>query len=454
MIAQPDHARSSLAHGRWRETLARVAWHAHPARPGPEYASLLESQWWTSDRIAELQLSELRRLMATAKRIAFYDERFRAARVAPGDIRTMADISHVPVLERHDLERLGIAGLRSPGSWGVRATSSGSLGKRVEFLWPLEQMRWLDAGEERARAWLGSELGTWRLEVRCRPVGMAQALGAALLNATAVHAPSIVDSGVAQRLLRELEHRRPSMIWGVSNALYVVAVALLDEGRTAPAGVCWSGGNLLLPHYRRAMEQAFQCPVYERYATMETGLVAHECPEGRSLHVPAEGILAEIVRADGSPAAPGEIGDVLVTCLRNHATPLIRYRVGDRAMAPDHNHCSCGRGLPVFGSVAGRTHDFLRTRSGELVGPREVVDVVLSVAESVVDMQVIQDAQGKLNVLVIQRDSAHTESDRERIAGFLDRLIQPPEQTRVERVAQIALTPGGKLRTIMSLADS
>lgn len=453
MITQNDR-RSSLAHGRWREALARVAWHAHPARPGPEYASLRESQWWSRNRIAELQLSELRRLLATAERVPFYGERFRAAGVAPRDIRTMADVSRLPVLERHDVERLGIAGLKSPGSWGMRATSSGSSGKRVEFLWPLEQMRWLDASEERARAWLGSELGTWRLEVRCRPVGLAQALSAALLNATAVHAPSLADPGVTQRLLRALEHRQPTMIWGVSNALYVVAVALLQEGRTAPAGACWSGGNLLLPHYRRAIEQAFQCRVYERYATMETGLVAHECPEGGSLHVPAEGILAEIVRPDGSPVAPGEIGDVLLTSLRNHATPLIRYRVGDCAIAPDQDYCSCGRGLPVFGSVAGRTRDFLRTRSGELVGPRQVVDAVLAVAESVVDMQVIQDAQKKLNVLVIQRDSPCTESDRERIATLFDQLIQPPERPRVERVAQIALTPGGKLRTIMSQADS
>ena len=414
---------------------------------------LRESQWWSRDRIAELQLSEFRRLLATAERVPFYAASFRKAGVTPRDIRTMADVTRLPVLERHDLERLGITGLKSPGSWGVRATSSGSSGKRVEFLWPLEQMRWLDAGEERARAWLGSELGTWRLEVRCRPVGLAQSLSAALLNATAIHAPSIVDRGVTQRLLRELEHRRPTMIWGVSNALYVVAVALLDEGRTAPAGVCWSGGNLLLPHYHRAMEQAFQCPVYERYATMETGLVAHECAEGRSLHVPAEGILAEIVRPDGSPAAPGEIGDVLLTSLRNHATPLVRYRVGDRAIAPDNDRCSCGRGLPVFGSVAGRTRNFLRTRSGELVGPRQVVDAVLEVTESVVDIQVIQAADRKLNVLVIQRDSTGAESDRDRIAGLLDQLIQPPEKPRVERISQIALSPGGKLLTIVAEGD-
>ncbi len=443
-----------MLQGRWRETLARVAWHSHPARPGPEYALLRDSQWWPAARIAELQVNGLRRLMTAAASVPFYRERFRAAGVGPGDMRAIDDIRALPILERHDLERLGVRGLKTPGSWGMRASSSGSLGKRVEILWPLEQMRWLDAGEERARAWLGSEVGTWRLEIRCRPVRLPQAVSAALLNATALHAPTIADVGVAQGLLRSLEHREPTLVWGVSNALYVVALALLDQGRAVAAGACWSGGNLLLPHYRRAMEEAFQCRVYERYATIETGLIAHECPEAGSLHVPAEGLVVEIVRPDGSPAAPGETGEVLLTSLRNRATPLIRYRVGDRAVAPNDVACACGRGLPVFGTVAGRTRDFLRAANGALVGPRQAVDAVLPNAPSVIDIQIVQDAQSRLRVMVVQRDVPRAESDREHIAATLADLVRPPERPRVERVDQIALTPGGKLRTIISELES
>jgi phenylacetate-CoA ligase len=428
-------------------------WHAHPARPGPEYARLRDSQWWSSEQITEFQARQLRPLVAAASRVPFYRERFGAAQVGPDDIRTIADISRLPILERRDLERLGIAGLRVPGSWGMRAASSGSLGKPVEFLWPLSQMRWLDAEEERARAWLGSEAGTWRLEIRCRPVNLPQRISAALLNATALHAPSMADPRVARRVLRSLERRQPTLVWGVSNALYLVAVALLEQGRTAPAKACWSGGNMLHPHYRRALEEAFQCRVYERYASLETGLIAHECPEGGLLHVPAEGLVAEIVRPDGSRAAPGEMGDVLVTSLRNHATPLIRYRVGDRAIAPDNGRCSCGRGLPVFGTVAGRVRDFLRTPSGALVGPRQAVEALRPVMNSVIDFQVIQDAQARLRILVVQRDSERMMADRESIASIMEELVRPPERPRVERVDQIPLTPGGKVRTLVAHSE-
>ncbi len=435
----------------WREMAARVLWHAHPARPGPEYAFLRESEWWPHERIVDFQLAALRQLVAAADRVPFYRERFAAARIGAGDVRTIDDLVRLPILERDDLVRLGIAGIRTPGSWGVRARSSGSLGKPVEFLWPLSQMRWLDAGEARARSWFGSGIGERRVEVRCRPVGFAQTVSAAILNTSALHAPSIADSSVLRRLARSIERRPPTMFWGVSNALYAVALALIDHGTRVKVGSCVSGGNHLHPHYRRAMEDAFGCRVYERYATMETGVVAHECPEAGALHVPAEGMIVEIVGHDGTPVAAGETGDVLVTTLRNRATPLIRYRIGDRAIAPTRLQCACGRGLPVFGTVAGRSRDVLRTANGGTVDPRQVVEAVRPGPDgSVLDIQVEQDPQSRLVARVMQRPSPRQEADRARIAAILHELVHPPEPPRVERVDQIPLTPGGKLRTIVS----
>jgi phenylacetate-CoA ligase len=434
----------------WRERVARVLWHAHPARPGPQYASLMESQWWPRERLDEIQVSALQRLVGVASRVPHYGRRFAEAGVVPESIRTIADIMRLPILERSDLRRLGVTGLKVPGSWGMRASSSGSTGSPVQFLWPLEQMRWLDAGEARARVWMGSDVGTRRLEVRCRPVGRAQEVSAVLLNTAAFHAPVVASKDAVRRLVRALAANPPTLIWGVSNALYVLAVALLEDGRTVRAGACWSGGNHLHPHYRRAFEQAFQCKVYERYATMETGLVAHECVEGGSLHVPAEGIVAEIVRADGSPARPGEMGDVLITSLHNTATPLIRYRVGDQAVAPATGRCACGRGLPLFGRVVGRTKDFLRTASGALVSPAQAVEAAGLGSSSVIDFQVVQAADDRLRIFVVQRDSPSGESDREQLASIFNALVQPPERPRIERVDHIALTPGGKLRTLVS----
>lgn len=434
--------------GAARRKFARAMWLAHPARPGPEYAALKQSQWWSRERVDEKSVAELRKIVDVAAAVPHYRDRFTAAGVSSRDLRTLGDIRRLPIFERKDFERLGIAGLRVPGSRGVKAATSGSLGKRAEFQWSLSQMRWLDAGEARARGWLGSDVGDRSLEVRCRPVGFPQKVAAALLNAEALHAPTVADVAAVQNLVRTLEGEPPpTLVWGVSNALYVVALALLENGTPLKARACWSGGNHLHPHYRAALEKAFECTVYERYATMETGLVAHECVEGRMLHVPSEGVLAEIVRADGSPAGPGETGEVLLTSLRNEATPFIRYRVGDTAVAPMSADCSCGRGLPLFGRVAGRTPDFLQRASGSLMSPAEAVEMVRPGHGSIVDFQIRQAVDRSVVVSVVQNDDNDAGADRARIARALTDVVEA--SASVERVDRIQLTPGGKLRTII-----
>lgn len=433
-----------------RKVVGRLAWHAHPGRPGPEFARLTESQWWPRDRIEAVQVEGLQRLVAAATAVPFYRDRFASAGLSPSDIRSIDDLRRIPVLERQDVDRLGLNGLRRPGSWGLHAASSGSIGKPVHLLWPLSEMQWRDAAEARAHRWLGTETGDRRVEVRCRPVSRMQAAAAALLNAEALHAPTVNDPRVVGRLVRSLVDRPPTLVWGVSNALYTAARAVLDAGQTAPSRSCWSGGNHLHPHYREALGRAFQCRVYERYATMETGLIAHECAEGGRLHVPAEGIIAEIVRADGSAAAPGELGHVLVTSLRNPATPLIRYRVGDQAIAPEAGACRCGRGLPLFGIVAGRTRDVLVTSSGRRINPPELVEAARPAMDRIADFQVRQDREGRIRLIVVARHGMPADSGAHRLAAIVNDLAAPPEPPRIELVDQLDVTPGGKIRTVIS----
>jgi hypothetical protein len=105
--------------------------------------------------------------------------------------------------------------------------------------------------------------------------------------------------------------------------------------------------------------------------------------------------------------------------------------------------------LPLFGRVAGRSRDVLRTAAGGSVGPREAVAAMRPVMASVVDFQVIQAADRGLRVLLVQRDVAGAAADRELVAAIFTALVGPPAPPRVERVDAIALTPGGKLRTIV-----
>ena len=218
------------------------------------------------------------------------------------------------------------------------------------------------------------------------------------------------------------------------------------------ARTVWSGASALLEHQRTAVEAAFGCPAYDRYGAWEVGPIAYQCPEGRTLHQFAENVLVEIVRPDGGPAAPGETGSVLVTLLHNTAMPIIRYRLGDLAAASDGS-CRCGRALPVLGELLGRANDLVRRRDGSYLTPDRIGShVMTAVAESVVEFQVVQGEDLRLHVRVVQRDDPPPEQHRARIAAELDDLLYLPGATTVERVAEIPMTPAGKLRHIVSHA--
>jgi len=331
--------------------------------------------------------------------------------------------------------------------------SSGSTGRPVRALFPLEQRAWGDAVERRAAGWLGIEPGDRRVHVSAaRALTRPRArLNAALLNRELVPARVLEDAQRAEQIVRRLERRRTESIEGVSNGLYALALVAREHGAAIHPRVCWSGGNHLTDHYRSTIESVFGCSIHERYSAWEAGMIAHQCPEERAWHVVAETIVAEIVRSDGARAAPGELGELVITCLRNRAMPLIRYRIGDLAVAGDGRRCRCGRSLPLLGELVGRSNDLIRRRDGGSVVPTAVSRVMAEAGDSIVEFSVHQTVDGRLRAQVVQRGDG-LERAREAVRTGLDDLLGTPGVTVVDRVDNLPAGPGGKLRHISSAA--
>jgi phenylacetate-CoA ligase len=123
-----------------------------------------------------------------------------------------------------------------------------------------------------------------------------------------------------------------------------------------------SVGEQLAPGTRALAEAVFGARTIDLYSSEEAGCIAAQCPESDCLHVMAEATIAEIVNEDGEPCRPGEVGRVLVTDLHNYATPIVRYDIGDLAemAAP----CACGRELPAWARIVGRTRNLVLLPDG------------------------------------------------------------------------------------------
>ena len=329
-----------------------------------------ESQWWPEARLVEHQLRRIESVIGHAARtVPFYRDRLAAvAGLAPGALSLEA-FRDVPPLRRADIQDAGeaLVSRAPPKGHGppFRVRSSGSVGRPIEVQGTTLTSLFVKAFTMRGHLWHKRDLSAKSVEIRTAyPAGKTpENVKWAPVVATG---PSVrLDiarpiNALYDALLREdpaYLQTHPNVLMGLIERSQEIGVQppSLREARTY--------GEPLEPRVREAAREHWNVPVVDNYSAMETGTIAHQCPETTNLHVQAEGVLVELLDADGQPCEPGETGRVVLTALHNFATPLIRYDIGDYARLG--GPCPCGRGLPVLESVIGRERELLVYPSGD-----------------------------------------------------------------------------------------
>jgi phenylacetate-CoA ligase len=232
-------------------------------------------------------------------------------------------------------------------------------------------------------------------------------------------------------------------VFGYSSALYALAEAALRRGRPAVRlAVAITNAEPLLEHQRRAIADAFRCPVRETYGLAEIVTGGSECEHG-SLHLWPEVGFVEVVDGD-RPVIGDASGELVCTGLLNADMPLIRYRTGDRIRLATHG-CACDRTLPVVAALEGRNDDVVVTPDGRRVGR---LDVVFKSDLPLREAQIVQETATRLRLRYVPApgfSTATLERVREQLhdrVGSMEIVFEP-----VDRVPRGA---SGKFRGVVS----
>ena len=99
--------------------------------------AMSRAQWARRERIETMQAARLRAIVAHAHAtVPLYRERFDAAGIKPADVRSLADLAHLPVLTRAELEAADpgrkISSACPPGTL-IDTRTSGSSGRPLTF---------------------------------------------------------------------------------------------------------------------------------------------------------------------------------------------------------------------------------------------------------------------------------------------------------------------------------
>lgn len=197
------------------------------------------------------------------------------------------------------------------------------------------------------------------------------------------------------------------------------------------------GGSV--PSTRRRIEESWPgAQVADHHGMTEVGPVTYECPARAGvLHVIEEHYLAEIIDpSTGRPVDGGSRGELVLTPLRRHGSPLLRYRTGDLVQprtapdAPDPAACACGRHeLALDGGILGRVDDMVIVR-GVNIFPGAVDAVVRRFAE-VVEYQVQVRESGGLTEMTVEVEVLPGGADPAGIAAALERTFEVALSLRV-----------------------
>jgi phenylacetate-CoA ligase len=138
-------------------------------------------------------------------------------------------------------------------------------------------------------------------------------------------------------------------------------------------------GLLAIDNFRQRMKDAWcsqghEVDFFESAGASEIGYFGQECVAHQGLHVPEDYIHIEVLDEDGSPVAPGEKGEMVMTHLQREAMPLIRYRIGDVTVA-EYEKCGCGRTHLRLQGIVGRTDDMVKVK-GIKFFPSQVESIV------------------------------------------------------------------------------
>lgn len=417
---------------------------------------LKQTQYDAPDVIARRQWDAVGRMVAhAAETVPFWQERLAAAGLSVAEAQRAPGFFAIPPLEKSDLrsQREELIALPYRQAELTRKKTSGSTGVSVEVYVDEYAQQFKRGCTLRSDEWCGWRLGDPMAMVWGNPPTLARGWRARLRNALLErrYALDTLKMGRADmaRFAEELRRRPPGMLFGHAHSLYLLANFLRQEQITdlRPRGII-SSSMVLHDFERRVIEAVFGCRVTNRYGCEEVSLIACECERHDGLHVNADNVLVEIVRPDGTPAAPGETGAILVTDLVNRAMPILRYRVGDLA-APSTRRCPCGRGLPLVERIEGRIADYVLLPSGEMISGISLTENFAMLVPGVVQLQIIQETLTELVFRIVRGPEFHDASAR-RVGELVAERFGDNMRYTCEFVERILPEPSGKYRFCIS----
>jgi phenylacetate-CoA ligase len=203
-----------------------------------------------------------------------------------------------------------------------------------------------------------------------------------------------LDRTSLARCLDRIERFRPQVLYGFSNAIFMLAQQARQSGFSSPGlKAVIMTSEPVTPRMRAAVEESFGTAAVIEYGATECELIAGQYPD-ETLRIREDLALLEAL-----PCRPHGY-ELVVTVLTNPSFPLLRYRIADLTDGPLEYP---EQGFAVLrGGIVGRRDDLLQTAGAGHVHA-SAIDAVFEerfIGSAIRRFRAHQDRSGALDVQI------------------------------------------------------
>ena len=364
------------------------------------------------EKISKIQLKNLKKLLHHAQQnTPFYKERYTD--IQPEDIRSMADIKNLPLIDKEDLRTAQED--QSPFPFGKMQgvpfeavttfrQTSGTTGRPVYV-------------PESYESW------QWRVEVWCHILWMAgfretdtvfvpfgynvyvayweghyaaEKLGCVVVPGGALDTKGRINKMLEVKATASLN----TPTYGMHMAETASKMGIDPKDIGIKRMLC--AGEPLPQATRQRLEETWGAEVYDHIGGTEPCAWGAMCGERNGLHIMEPYFLVEILDMEtlDREVDEGELGVAVVTPLGRRSFPLVRFNTKD-IVRKGSNGCPCGRTSMMISEVAGRADDLRKIR-GVLFTPVSVEEVLRKEFPMVTEYEVVVEKKGIMDEISLK----------------------------------------------------
>lgn len=406
-------------------------------------------------KLDNLVFSRLKQTLEFAEQhTEHYANFFRSYGVSARDLKSFEDLGKFPCLTRAQLRNdlmSVVADGKIQKSWRASATG-GTTSSPVTFYCDREALWWKNAAAHVFNEYYGKRIGDRIAYLWGAPqdfqgqVSLGRRLRALTYRRDLMLPSTPLNETVLASHTEKLLQWRPAFIQAYPSALYELCQYLQEHNIRLPflKGVSVTA-ETLHDHHRRLIEGYLDLRVFNWYGSRECSKVASECECHEGMHINEPDVYVEI---EEDPNLPADCGHLVITDLRNRATPLIRYRTDDVAQKIP-GQCRCGRALKRFAGVEGRLVDMLVLPGGKKVPG---VSMVNRIVKSYHEISKVQIVQKKIDTFLLRYvpGPQFADSSLNKLAQSLCTLLDTKVQVLFEKVETLPREKSGKVRFVVS----